>query len=146
MEYKEYRNDRSANNWPTGQWDHEPDKVQFEDDATKLPCLIVRNYSGALCGYVGVPKGHRYYGVRYDDVDVDVHGGLTFADKCSPGAEEGHDICHLPSPGESDDVWWLGFDCAHYMDYCPRLPVAEGHYRDVYYVKQECQKLAAQLI
>ena len=27
--------------------------------------------------------------------------------------------CHIPLPGESDNVWWLGFDCGHYMDVQP---------------------------
>lgn len=32
--------DKSA--WPRGAWDDEPDKVQWQDPATGLPCLIDR--------------------------------------------------------------------------------------------------------
>lgn len=71
--------------WPRGEWDQEPDKKQWTDAATGLPCLIVRNFGGALCGYVGVPPGHPDHGTDYGglDADVDVHGGLTFADACA---------------------------------------------------------------
>ena len=41
METIEYNNyDKSE--WKQGEWQNEPDKVQFEDEATEYPCLIVR--------------------------------------------------------------------------------------------------------
>ncbi|MGE5512362.1 MAG: hypothetical protein ACM31O_14035 [Bacteroidota bacterium] len=70
--------------WGDGPWMSEPDKRQWVDKATGLPCLIVRNSLGALCGYVGVSKSHPAYGKDYFDVDVRVHGGLTFARQCAP--------------------------------------------------------------
>lgn len=36
--------------------------------ATGLPCLIVRNRFGALCGYVGVAEGHPLFGLSYSEV------------------------------------------------------------------------------
>lgn len=50
--------------WGDGPWQLEPDKKQWEDEVTGLPCLIVRNtqVTGSLCGYVGVPQGHPLYG------------------------------------------------------------------------------------
>lgn len=98
-----------------GPWKDEPDRVSWTDEATGYPCLIVRGGVGALCGYVGVPPGHPFYGSHYDDVDVDVHGGLTYAASCHGG------ICHDPPPGEDDSRWWLGFDCGHWDDGTPRL-------------------------
>lgn len=156
MEQREYTtHDRSG--WDSGPWDGEPDKVQFVDEATKLPCLAVRNHSGAWCGYVGVPPEHKHFGKGYNDVDYDVHGGLTFADKCQPSSDESHGICHVPAPGEPDHVWWFGFDCNHCDDFAPgmhfrlkslghdfRIPGEE--YRTLDYVKAQCAKLAAQLI
>ena len=42
METKEYRFvDKS--DWDRGPWDDEPDKVQWQDVATGLPCIAVRN-------------------------------------------------------------------------------------------------------
>lgn len=51
---------------------------------------------GAVNGYVQIPEGHPWHGKSYDDIDVDVHGGLTYG-------------C-----GE-----WIGFDCMHCGDYWP---------------------------
>ena len=146
-----------------GPWQAEPDKMQWEDPETKLPCLILRNkHSGHLCGYVGVSKGHPYFEKTYsggweDHTDpesrLDVHGGLTFSEFCADNQEEG--ICHVPGEGEDDHVWWFGFDCAHHMDrsffLAKDLPkstmdiFATGVYRDLEYVRQECTSLAKQL-
>ncbi len=123
--------------WTDGPWTSEPDRVEWRTNG--LPCLIVRaDTTGALCGYVAVPKGHPFHGVGYDDVpDVSVHGGLTYSDACG-----GH-VCHVPQPGEPDDVWWLGFDCAHSGDMSPAYDY-HGIYRDVAYVRAEVDSLAAQ--
>jgi hypothetical protein len=168
METKEWRYvDKSK--WGDGEWQDEPDKKQWIDEATGLPCLIVRGPSGALCGYVGVPKSHPFYGLDYSAkqhengtcedgedycfhyrINVDVHGGLTFADKCQPGENE-RGICHIVEPGEDDDAWWLGFDCAHSGDLCPAHSFRSGfggygeYYRDLPYVTCEVQSLAKQL-
>ena len=153
-------------NWAKGEWDNEPDKIQWQDEAAGLPCIIVRNRMGGLCGYVGVPPLHPAHGGTYDGehtVVLDVHGGLTFAGKCGRGPES-ESICHKPAEGESDDVWWLGFDCCHAGDFYPymnklraQLPdlqaihddyrglIPEDIYRDVAYVTKECEQLAIQL-
>ena len=140
--------DRSE--WASGEWDNEPDKVQWQDE-TGLPCLAVRSSrSGHWCGYVGVNEGHPCFGVGYDDVNVSVHGGLTYARHCKGS------ICHIPGEGEPDHVWWLGFDCAHCGDYSPQdakyaergYPFTistEEEYRTLDYVKNECASLARQL-
>lgn len=187
MQAIEYRTvDKSE--WLDGPWKYEPDKKQWRDEATGLPCLIVRGPSGSLCGYVGVPPTHPAYGKQYDDVSVEVHGGLTFADKCAEAPtreswerfkERGHrargeakrypngdaaqflrarvlelsnygaytqwceaaHICHKVEPGETDDVWWLGFDCAHLGDFSPahakaRRPMRDETYKDLFAEQQ----------
>lgn len=108
-----------AGDWGEGPWTDEPDRANWVDPETDLDCMIVRNRFGALCGYVGVPEGHPWFGLDYDRVHekigldaVQVHGGLTYAAPC-----EG-EICHVPEPGRPE-VWWLGFDCAHAFDYVP---------------------------
>lgn len=141
--------------WARGQWDDEPDKIQWQDEATGYPCLIKRNNIGALCGYVGVSEGHPLYRKDYNDVDgVYAHGGLTYADACQEDPSH-HGICHIPEPGEPDHVWWFGFDCAHAGDYMPGYPAAlreiglkyHSHdtYRNLAYVQEECRQLAQQL-
>jgi hypothetical protein len=136
--------DRSG--WPPGPWDGEPDRFEWYDEATQMPCLAKRNHLGAWCGYVAVNPDHPWHRKDYTEVDsVDVHGGLTYASLCA-GA-----ICHVPRPGEPDDVWWFGFDCAHGGDYMPAyalfdfLNLPGGVYRTLDYVKAQCTQLATQL-
>lgn len=180
--------------WGDGPWQHEPDKVQWTDEATGLPCLAVRNRFGAWCGYVGVDEDHPWHGLGCDDkapgpapdlvgrsadgygmggliavlggkLDefaetvagrVEVHGGLTYAGFCQEGSEE-EAICHVPEPGQSDNVWWFGFDCHHCDDIGPGLEARErelGHepiragterYRTLGYVQAEVASLARQV-
>lgn len=191
----EYKN-QPRDGWPSGPWDDEPDKVEYVDEATGLPALIVRNGVGALCGYVGVPPGHPAHGQHYDRVDANVHGGLTFAGGCHQATEkeweraknqneidkktaeqyprgdaarrlydpalqramlsytayvqliESRAVCHKSG---LDNVWWLGFDCAHWGDATPGIEALlggrrdEGTYRTIEYVKGEIRNLALQL-
>lgn len=65
MQRIEYRTiDKSQ--WGEGPWQDEPDKIQWQDEETGLPCLIVRGHMGFLCGYVGVGPDHPGYGLNYD--------------------------------------------------------------------------------
>lgn len=75
-------------------------------------CATVVAYAGHRNGYVLVPEGHPWHGTEPDGVDV--HGGLTFAERRTPAdwertldAEAGDGI-----PGG----WWIGFDCMHFRD------------------------------
>lgn len=239
MKTLEYRTVNKAT-WGSGPWQDEPDKVQWRDDVTGLPCLIVRGPGGALCGYVGIKAGHPFFGREYSDrVKVDrenfqlpeqgspielfleifhendgcvsasmcfsIHGGLTFSGHCAEITRErwekwrermldperherakefphGDDaaeirekwplvndfeawkaymesaaICHCVEEGEDDNVWWLGFDCAHAGDLSPKYErllndIVEGPryfrddtYRDIEYVKEQVRNLALQL-
>jgi hypothetical protein len=140
--------------WPDGPWMKEPDKVQWTDEATGLPCLIRRNHQlGNWCGYVGVAASHPAFGKDCREIDVDVHGGLTFAEFCDEDEKE-TGICHVPEPGSDARVWWFGFDCGHAWDLEPGmmrlLPRhmflnARSTYRDIAYVQGECRHLARQL-
>lgn len=148
METKSYTNvDREG--WPPGPWDGEPDKLQWPDTATGLPCLAVRHPQyGHWCGYVGVPPGHPWYGVDWSEPCVEVHGGLTFANRCQEGFDEGRGVCHV-APGEPEP-YWLGFDCAHAWDESPQDAARwginkYGEYRTLDYVQQQCGSLAAQI-
>jgi hypothetical protein len=139
--------------WPEGPWMTEPDKVNWRTKAG-LPGMIVRSQSGNLCGYVAVPKGHPAYRADMSDerlYDLSVHGGVTYASACKGS------ICHVPEPGEPDDVWWIGFDCAHSGDWRPSaaapylgdlasMPSAWEEYRDIHYVTREVEHLARQLV
>jgi hypothetical protein len=145
--------DRST--WPPGPWDDEPDRVDWVDEITGYACFVKRGPLGQWCGYVGLPPGHRYHSADYDDVPVSVHGGeLTFGAPCDeadgPAAER---ICHVPRPGQPDDVWWLGFDCGHSWDIIPMLPSTATlpsfgrptEYRTLAFVRAHTTSLARQL-
>ncbi len=155
MEHKTWTTlDKST--WGPGPWMDEPDKEQFTDEATGYACLIKRSHlSGALCGYVGIPEGHPWHGKPYDELDVEVHGGLTYADSCQEGPEDAT-ICHIPAPGEPEPLWWVGFDCHHAWDIGPAMEargrdhgmspirIPGSSYKTVGYVKEECARLAEQ--
>lgn len=68
-------------------------------------CYIVFLPSGWRCGYVGIPpvktKNHEF--IEYGALQC--HGGITYNE----------DICPIPGVSASG-FWWIGFDCAHYMD------------------------------
>ena len=121
-------------------WETEPDKATWIDDATMLVCHINRALPmGHLCGYVEIPKGHPLHGVDYRNIDqlLDVHGGLTFADRDAPGVA-------------NRSGWWLGFDCAHHGDLVPQMLFFSarelgGTYRDFGFVKAQCEALAQQI-
>jgi len=91
--------------WGDGPWQTEPDRVEWTHAG--LPCLALRNHHGNWCGYAAVPPGHPRHGHDYDDgdVDVSVHGGLTYASAC------GFDCCHCGdfSPGMSEPPDVVGF-------------------------------------
>ena len=57
---------------------------------------------GHRCGYVAVPKEHRYYKDNdYDCMNIYCHGGITYS-----GDEYPLD----------DGNWYIGFDTAHWGD------------------------------
>lgn len=83
---------------PPGPWHEELDRVV-----------------GAWCGYVGVPKGHRLFGVGYSECAkkakcsesycedrpeslLGVHGGLTYAAACSGP------LCHVGTEKRNDYI------------------------------------------
>ena len=124
-----------------GHWTNEPNRVEFSHKG--FDCLMVRNqFSLHWCGYMAVPKDHPWYERNYNDISVEVHGGLTYSNKC-------HDVvCHMPKVDGEDDVMWFGFDCAHSHDLSPTGsdPVAAKYkiYRDITYVKNEIENLVQQ--
>jgi hypothetical protein len=125
--------------WPAGPWHNEPDRVEFR--AHGFACLLnrVAGHSGHWCGYVALPPGHPWRSVRDEqDIPAHVHGGITYAGPCHG------EICHVPAPGEPDDVVWIGFDCCHCDDQSPLDQRLGATYRDVDYVRAQCESLALQ--
>lgn len=147
------------------EWLNEPDDIAFEYKG--FQCYLKRNRVYAWCGYVEIPEGNKYYrkngDVETDDYeDIDVHGGITFAEATT-----------------SDDPYQkiivIGFDCCHLEDFAPiedymnrkmlDLPVElqekmtqllhhpllkkyapEKTYRNIEFAKNECMKMVDQVI
>lgn len=92
-----------------------------------LKCRVCRvPHLGCINGYVLVPPEHPCHGLWYDDVRVEVHGGLTF--------------CHKQKDGT-----WFGFDTAHCGDLCSRSPHVGDRIWTRNDVIEETNKLAEQL-
>ena len=97
--------------YPIRPWENEPDHAEWIQEVSGYKCRISRmEGSGALCGYVGIPKDNVFWGVIYDEgneeldaIADDVHGGFTYT-------EEG-----------KDGYWYFGFDTTHANDFAPKL-------------------------
>jgi len=95
--------------YPIRPWENEPDHAEWVQEVSGYKCRISRmEGSGALCGYVGIPKEHRFWGASYEDDELrdigdNVHGGITYS-------EQG-----------DDGYWYFGFDTTHINDFAPKL-------------------------
>ena len=85
-------------------------------------------------GYLALPKGHKMYGMNYNDIhavyDISVHGGLTFS-------ESGEYVSWAKENGV-EDCWIIGFDTQHSHDNLERWP-------DELSVMKECDSLLFQV-
>lgn len=147
--YKEWTYmDKSG--WNRGPWDKEPDKAIWIDPVTGYHVSIVRTHTGALCGYVMVPKSHKMYKKAYDDVPYECHGGLTFGREKEQDKVPNQTIQYMPIKRLSSPkkMKVFGFDCAHYGDLSPGMALNFGNreeiYKDWVYVKNEVEQLALQ--
>lgn len=143
-----------------GEWVDEPDEVVFTHCGFK--CRVSRIgvnetphediFSAHLCGYIFVPKDHPWFGLDKEafwEKDINVHGGVT------------------DTYSYSDELWRVGFDCAHSGDYMPTLEIplksefmrqldkiipvnsqlyrmCNPTYKNVAFVTEELRKLAEQ--
>lgn len=136
-----------------GEWMEEPDVYLFS--YLKFNCSLKRSMVGVWCGYVEIPADHPYYKKKYEDILINVHGGLTFNEFIEP------DNKHL-----------IGFDCAHLYDLIPsyeylkktnqrmidfdkKFPLTKIYedfslfkpvYRNIDFCIQECKSIVNQLI
>ena len=123
-------NQLDKSQWAKGVWDDEPDMLEGIDDDTGYPVQIIRNFMGALCGYLVIPKSHPYFNSH--EYGVDVHGGITYEEELF----------------KQDDIM-IGFDCNHVGDASPYM-IGMKHtspsdiYRDIAYVKAQVASLAKQ--
>jgi hypothetical protein len=148
--------------WGPGEWIDEPDSLfwYYKETLCRIRRLMVWEgpnnehlSMGQLNGYIQLPAHHPWVFQDPFEIDCDVHGGITFG-----------------GPDEKGD-YWIGFDCAHSGDIVPShkdigenvkkemverfpflsetlnaSPIFESHYRNIDYVKKECESLVDQML
>lgn len=115
-----YTCDQKLKWWGYGEWVEEADECYFLHDG--LDCKVLRIcalkgnranfplFGGFLDGYVKIPSDHPFFCKCYSDIDVDIHGGLTYGQL-------------------ENDGFWIGFDCAHSFDVVPSLIALRNLYK-----------------
>lgn len=130
-----YTYDEKLKWWGYGEWVEEPDEVDFIHDDIK--CKIIRvvrpkgpirddgtffMFGGHLCGYVIINKDHPFFGKYSEEIEnIDVHRGVTFSGNRFDG----------------DNEWWIGFDCAHSIDYQPSIELLKQSYRYLFPIPEK---------
>jgi hypothetical protein len=101
--------------------------IYTAQNGVQYNCHIKRNgVLLSLCGYVIVERGNLLYGKDYLDLNfINVHGHLTYG-----LTKEEHTV--------------YGFDCGHWGDGYFSSHSNTGVYRNMRYVKDECNKMAEQ--
>lgn len=87
--------------------------------------ILRHSHLGHLNGYIGVPRGHPWYG-NFDTDNIDVHGGITYSALNLPQQDE----------GSQEGYWYLGFDTAHWCN--------TNDPKDEKFMRNELQKLKRQ--
>lgn len=115
-------------------------------------CVAAENGLGFYIAYVMLEPEHPWYGKHYNQLpDIDVHGGLTYANHRDWKPED----FWQDAPDGIPEGWYIGFDTGHAFDnpipgsYMaehwpkpdPRIPTLDWTREAVY---QETEKLALQ--
>jgi len=80
--------------------------------------------NGCGNGYVRICEGHPFYGKEYDEIPVDVHGGLTYS---ALTVDDGKFFTK---------GFWIGFDTAHHSDTLLKWPKDAVYEETLYLFKQ----------
>lgn len=90
--------------------------VEKRFKVNNFDCVILLQSLGHRTAYINVINTKLQF-VDYNDIDLDVHCGLTYSSETLFGCENG---------------WWIGWDYAHYMDVndYPALVMYADNYED----------------
>lgn len=90
--------------------------VEKRFKVNNFDCVILLQSLGHRTAYINVINTKLQF-VDYNDIDLDVHGGLTYSSEKLYGCENG---------------WWIGWDYAHYNDASdfPALVMYANNYED----------------
>jgi len=104
-----------------------------------LRCRVLDSPVSTYNGYVALTKDHPDHGKNYDEINVNVHGGLTFSEHGSEDERDGE----ILFPDKS--LYWVGFDTAHSGDWMSYAPQRGGRKWSLEDVSKETEYLAKQL-
>lgn len=84
-------------------------EILFEGKYCGYEFYII-NYGSHPCAYVRIPRESKLFGKTYielydEDIDINVHGGLTYSNY------------YLRGVNEEGTSWFIGWDYAHCNDY-----------------------------
>lgn len=111
--------------------------MKKETIAFVLPSRFPNSGGGWGCGYVALPEGHPFFGLKEDwdgnglPDGLEASGGITFASL-------------IDNPKESNPfreylgMWVLGFDTDHIWDSPERWPDAESVMAEALKLKAQC--------
>ncbi len=80
-------------------------------------------------GYVAIPADNKLFGKHYDNINVNIHGGLTFSEDAIIG-----------QPEETKGMWIVGFDTLHLGDDSQRWPDQETVMAEALELKKQIDK------
>lgn len=82
-------------------------KIEVLDTGYCLGFLYyILNLGTHPTAYIKIPENHKFYNKGYDEIDLAVHGGLTYSKN------------ELPvSTNQKIEGWFIGWDYAHCEDY-----------------------------
>lgn len=122
-------------------WEREGDLKEWVVRGYRC-CAVRHPMLGCWLLYLGVPQGHPWYACGSDEIDADVHGGVSWTGRPIPLHPLAYDGGRI--------LWWVGADFGHLGDQCPMLvkknPLlrAGSRYRTLAYVQHEAERLAHQ--
>ena len=94
----------------------------IENHMVRLPGFGMFDFGWGM-GYVLLPTNHPFYGVDCDDIEMRVHGGLTFGQSFNTSTFlewiKGRQILGDVTKENYDffnNYWMIGFDTNHYDD------------------------------
>jgi len=67
----------------------------------------ILNLGAFPTAYIEIPINHKLFFNHYDNIDIDVHGGLTYSKS----------YLWIDDEIELKDSWFIGWDYAHFGDY-----------------------------
>lgn len=98
--------------------------------------VLIVNYFTHPCAYIGLPSNHKYDHVYYEDIpDIDCHGGLTYS------GDDHQVVNELQNSG-----WFIGWDYAHFHDWCGTFPRLGDKVWTTIEIIKECTSVVDQLI